>query len=305
MSKVVVSIAAAALLAILGFFALNGYVYTEKQGDPAPALSPRDATYVIEGRAVTLVGGISETEAAPGSASKVVTRYFGNEVTHDFDGDGREDTVFLLTQQTGGSGTFYYVVAALNKKEGYVGSQALFLGDRIAPQTTEMSQNSRQKDVLIVNYADRAPGESFSNRPSVGKSIWLLLNTETMQFGEVAQNFEGEADPLRMTLRMKIWIWASARYSDGREITPKQAGKFTLTFSDEKFAATTDCNRMSGGYKTDASAILFSDIASTQMYCEGSQESEFSAMLQRVRKYRFTSRGELVFELDSGSAIFR
>ncbi|MEI6304792.1 MAG: hypothetical protein WCP09_02110 [Candidatus Taylorbacteria bacterium] len=147
---------------------------------------------MIDGRLIALKNGLSSISIASGSASKITTQYFGNEVTHDFDGDGRLDTAFILTQNTGGSGTFYYVVAALNKVNGYIGSHGLLLGDRIAPQTTEMSQNKNTPNVIVVNYADRKPGESFTTQPSQGKSLWLLLDPKIMQFGEVAQNFEGE-----------------------------------------------------------------------------------------------------------------
>ena len=89
------------------------------------------------------------------------------------------------------------VGAIQNKDGGYAGTDGVLLGDRIAPQTTEMSQNPNHKNVIIVNYADRAPGEPMTVPPSIGKSIWLKLNTTTMQFGEVVQNFEGETDMSR------------------------------------------------------------------------------------------------------------
>jgi hypothetical protein len=182
----------AVLIAFLvgGFYALNAYIYEEKQADAAA--SYKDAEYVIENDRVKLADGVA-TEAIPGSSAQVTTRYFGNEVRADLNDDGREDVVFLLTQNTGGSGTYFYVVAALNTERGYVGSQALLLGDRIAPQTTEKSQNPQHKSVIVVNYADRAPGEPMTARPSMGKSIWLKLDPVSMQFGEVVQNFEGES----------------------------------------------------------------------------------------------------------------
>ncbi len=280
----------------------------EKQHDQGLSQGYKDATYLLEGRAISLVNGLSELEAAPGSTAKIVTRYFGNEVRHDFNGDGREDVAFLLTQQTGGSGTFYYVVAALNMEDGYVGSQGHFLGDRIAPQTTEMSRDPSKKNVIVVNYAERAPGESFAAPPSVGKSVWLLLDTQTMQFGEVVQNFEGEADPSRMTLGMTTWTWIAAYYNDGKEIKPNQPRKFTITFSnDGKFSATTDCNSISGNYTAGANLISFGPIASTKMYCEGSQETDFIALLGNAQSYHFTSKGELILDLklDSGTVVFR
>lgn len=268
------------------------------------ATSAKDATYYINGQAITLKDGVSETKPAPGSASKMTTRYFGNEITHDFDKDGRKDVAFLLTQETGGTGTFFYVVAALNKADGYVGSHGLLLGDRIAPQTTEMGKG----DVVVVNYADRARGESFTTAPSIGKSMWLLLNTQTMQFGEVAQNFEGEADPSRMTLYMKTWDWVSTAYNDDTQIKPQAAKKFTLTLKkDGTFSATTDCNNVGGEYSLNGKQISFDKIFSTMMYCEDSQESNFTKMLGEVNGYFFTSKGELIFDLklDSGTSVFK
>ena len=151
------------------------------------ATSAKDATYKINGEFVTLNDGVSDGSLLiPGTASKIITKYFGSDVKHDFDGDGREDLAFILTQETGGSGTFYYVVMALNTSNGWVGSDSVLLGDRIAPQTMHMGNGN----VVVVNYVVRNPGEPFTTRPSLGKSIWLLLDTKTMQIGEVAQDFE-------------------------------------------------------------------------------------------------------------------
>ena len=192
------AISAVAVVAVLigGFYVLNLSTYGERQ--ETAVADYRDAEYMIQGERVRLTGGISEKETVPGSASKTITRYFGNEVRHDLDDDGREDVVFLLTQETGGSGIFYYVVAALNTERGYVGSEAFLLGDRIAPQTTHMdegitSRGTNRQNVIVVNYAVRLPGEPFTVRPSLGKSIWLKLDPATMQFDEVAKNFEGES----------------------------------------------------------------------------------------------------------------
>jgi heat shock protein HslJ len=267
-------------------------------------INEKDATYVINGQKVTLKDGISDNKIVSGSASTVVTRYFGNEVRLDFNGDGREDVAFIMVQNTGGSGTFYYLVAALNTPEGYIGSEGVFLGDRIAPQTTEIVKGN----IILVNYADRAPGESFAIQPSVGKSIWLLLDPKTMQFGEVAQNFEGEADPARMKLNMKAWDWINTTYNNDTEVKPKIAGKFALNFKGDKtFSATTDCNGVGGEYSVSGNKISFSKMMSTLMYCDGSQEQDFTKMLTETDNFHFTSKGELILglKLDSGSFIFR
>ncbi len=183
---VVMSVAIVVLVAIaVGLY----FLYTVKSSVVVTppivgAQSPKDATYMIEGQPVTLVNGVSVVPAAPGSASKITTQYFGNEVVHDFNGDGRPDTAFLLTQNTGGSGTFYYVVVALNTVNGYIGSDGVLLGDRIAPQTTEISQ-VKNSNVIVVNYAVRNAGEPFTTQPSVAKSMSVLLDPQTMKLRDV------------------------------------------------------------------------------------------------------------------------
>ncbi len=130
----------------------------------------KNTTYLIERQPVTLVNGRAETPSAPASASKTVTQYFGNEASGDLNGDGIPDVGFILTQDTGGSGKFYYAVAALKTANGYQGTNAVLLGDRIAPQTTAITNGQ-----LIVNYADHKSDEPMSALPSVGVSKYLKV----------------------------------------------------------------------------------------------------------------------------------
>ncbi len=176
---------------VAGFYAFNSYIYNEKQ--VVAVEDYKDGLYRIGNTSVQLKDGFAETEAALGSVSKITTRYFGNEYKTDLNNDGREDVVFLITQDTGGSGTFYYVVAAINVEEGYVGSDGYLLGDRIAPQNIGLSPNPKHKNVIVANYADRATGEPITARPSVGKSAYLKLDTTNMMWGIVEPDFEGEA----------------------------------------------------------------------------------------------------------------
>ena len=147
--------------------------------------SIHDGKYIINGEKVTLKNGIAE-ENIPGSLAKIVTKYFGNDVRADFDKDGKEDVAFLVTQNNGGSGTFYYLVVRLNNGYSSKGSYGLFLGDRIAPQNTEVEDGN----VIVVNYADRKLEDSFVIPPSVGKSLLVSLDPKTMQFGEVIKDVE-------------------------------------------------------------------------------------------------------------------
>ena len=187
------------------------------------------------------------------------------------------------------------------------------MGDRIAPQTINIDEGkttngTSRQNVIVVNYTDRKHGESFAVAPSVGKSIWLKLDPKTMQFGEVAQNFEGETDSNNITLTNKKWEWVKTLYGDNKLVTPLKQNKFSITFKNNNtFLATTDCNSMGGEYTVKNGIINFSKMMSTQMYCEGSQETDFTKMLNQTQNYLFDSKGELVLimKFDSGSIFFK
>ena len=176
MNKLLVALLVGAVIVIGIFFAFNNkkQVVTE--------VGYKDIEYTIEGKRVKL-----------GSDATATTRYFGNELVTDLDGDSREDVAFIVTQDPGGTGTFFYAVAALNTVDGYVGSDGYLLGDRVAPQPTTLSPNPRHKNVVVFNYANRKPEEPMTAKPSVGKSAYLKLDPASMQWGIVLPNFEGES----------------------------------------------------------------------------------------------------------------
>lgn len=184
-----VSIIAVCALILYGVLALAFGVYkayapsvvTPVPTETVVTKNPHDGTYIIGGQKITLTNGLSEIKAAPGSAAKIITRYFGSDVAADFDLDGRQDLAFIVSQDAGGSGMFYYVVALLNTKNGSAGTQAVLLGDRIAPQTLEL----KGKNTLIANFAERKAGESFAVPPSVARSLYLRLNAKTGIFDDV------------------------------------------------------------------------------------------------------------------------
>jgi hypothetical protein len=147
-------------------------------------IDQKNGTYTIDGREITLQNGRSEVETAPGSSSKITTEYFGNEADGDLNGDGINDKAFILTQNTGGTGTFYYLAAFVSEGAGYRGTNTIFLGDRIAPQTTEVA-----KGMIAANYAERKPDEPMTARPSMGVSKYAVFENGSLK--EVFGDFHG------------------------------------------------------------------------------------------------------------------
>ncbi|MFZ1987532.1 MAG: hypothetical protein WAV21_00660 [Minisyncoccia bacterium] len=152
-----------------------GFLSFDTGKNAATSEGYKNISYVIDGQTVVLKNGMAETESATGSASKTTTTYFGNEAKGDLNGDGKEDIAFLLTQSGGGSGTFFYVVAAFKTDAGYQGTSALYLGDRIAPQTTEI-----QGGEVIVNFADRKETDPMTAAPSVAVSTYAKVSGQEL-----------------------------------------------------------------------------------------------------------------------------
>ncbi len=135
-------------------------------GDPANTI------YIIDGKEVALVGGVAEEPAAPGASSTTRTAIFGEPVAGDLDGDGDLDMAFLLQRETGGSGTFYYLVAALQNPDATAqGTNGLLAGDRIAPQSLEIKNG-----FILFTYAERKPDEPMTAQPSVGVSLYAMVS---------------------------------------------------------------------------------------------------------------------------------
>ena len=131
---------------------------------------PGNTIYRVEGQAVRLVDGRAFTEILPGAASKTSTRVFGQPAHGDLDGNGETDTALVLVQTGGGSGTFYYAAAALNAEGAWRGTNAVFLGDRIAPQDITIKGH-----LIIVTYSDRRPDDPMTAPPTVGVTKYLSM----------------------------------------------------------------------------------------------------------------------------------
>jgi len=165
----------------------NILVPVEISSKQSSAKSPDQACYVIEKQEVCLINGQIELSAAPGSATKITTSIFGRPVYGDLDGDGTNDAVMLLVQNSGGSGIFYYVAAAFNTNGTFTGTNAKFLGDRISPQNIEIRDG-----LIIVNYADRKVDEPMTASPTIGHSSYLVLKEHVLiEKEQVYENRQG------------------------------------------------------------------------------------------------------------------
>lgn len=130
-----------------------------------------DAAFEIDGTPVRLKGDTATEVIDEGAATMTVTSVFGEPVYGDLDGDGTPDAALLLTRDAGGSGIFYYASAALLHDGAYEGLNAIPLGDRVGPQDIRIENGA-----ILVDYADRKPGEPMTAPPTVGVTKHLRVD---------------------------------------------------------------------------------------------------------------------------------
>lgn len=143
-----------------------------KSPSQSPYDAPENAAFSIDGRSVRLQDGRAEHQAVPGSATRVETQILGEPVYGDLDGDGDEDAAVLMWQDTGGSGRFFFVAAALREAGGWRGTKAILIADRVSPTELDI-----QNGVVKVGYFDRGPSEPIAATPTLGRTLLAAVKT--------------------------------------------------------------------------------------------------------------------------------
>ena len=136
----------------------------EVQESLPPVTQNLDVT--IGDQTFTLVDGVAVKESAPGSASSRTVRVLDEAVDGDFTGDGKPDAALVISDDPGGSGTFYYAVLAVNDGRSWRATNALPLGDRIKPESIDFVGGR-----FVYRYLERKPGEAMADAPTVEKVL--------------------------------------------------------------------------------------------------------------------------------------
>ena len=167
--KIILAVIILVILIGLGYWAY--LAYPRAKAPVTVTLDPMNATYMIEGQEVILANGQEEKEMIPGSAIKTITVALEQVAKSDLNNDGFDDAALILMQNSGGSGTFFYVVVALGSENGkVVGTNGVFFGDRIAPKNISILNKE-----ILVSYLDRAESESMTVQPSIEASKWFAV----------------------------------------------------------------------------------------------------------------------------------
>lgn len=136
---------------------------------------------------------------------------------------------------------------------------------------------------------------------------FLAQGNNTENVNPENNNAENNERVMDNKLEGKTWVWNATTMNNDEVTSPKELNAFTITFNEDgKFNGTTDCNNYFGEYTLDGNKLTFGGMASTKMYCQDSQENDYTSALSEVDQFMFDANGNLVLnlKLDSGVMIF-
>ena len=165
-------IAAAGIIAVV---AVAGIIRFNIMGGgdvlPSAATGLSDLSVTIDGQHFQMGHGVAEIAAAPGSAITNTLRMVGEPVLAGPDAAGNRDAALIVVNDPGGSGRFYYALAAIAQADSYRATNVLPLGDRITPQTIEYRDGR-----FIYHYLGRDLDQPMSEPPTVEETLSVRLD---------------------------------------------------------------------------------------------------------------------------------
>jgi heat shock protein HslJ len=268
-------------------------------GAPPQAGAPSEdelghATYqgILRTR-VTLVDGEWEGEPfAPGGASRPrVELVRGFRLAGDLDGDGSEEAVALLSENSGGSGTRGYLAVVGRRAEGLVNLGTALVGDRAQIRGGRISGRRIELDVVQAGPEDAACCPSQK-----AKRVWALAAEGLEEVASVVTGTLSLAD-------LEGVEWALTHFSREEPAPPEPV--ITLVFEGERIAGSSGCNRYFAGVEAGEAPgeLEIGPLGATRMVCPEQQmalEGRYLKALERVARFGFAA-GTLVLMWGEGA----
>lgn len=127
------------------------------------------ASFIFDSETIVLSNGKHTTSFGE------ETTILDDETFGDLNNDNKDDSVVLLSRTGLGSGNFIYVAAYISGPVSYKGTNAVFLGDRVAPQNISI-----RNGVVVITYLDRRENEPFAAEPTVESQLELAYQNGTL-----------------------------------------------------------------------------------------------------------------------------
>ncbi len=159
----------------------------------------------------------------------------------------------------------------------------------------------------VVPQAEETKKLASTSTPTVSIQITETPTPSSSSSQVVSPNATSSTSTTSpISILEKKWLWVSTVTKNKPAITPKKVDTFSITFNkNDTLSGATDCNKIMGGYKLSTTTISFSPLAMTRMFCENSQETEFSSPLQGIKNYSVDKNNILIITDGTTTMTFK
>ena len=238
---------------------------------PLTVAALKNATYSgIYDEAVTLSDGLYEGEPfVAGDASRPTVAYAdGAERYGDLDGDGVDDAVVFLVENSGGTGNFVYVAAQLNRDGRPVDAGAVWIEDRIQVRSAAIDDGQ-----VVLEIITDGPGDAACCKSHKASKRYALQDGRLVEI-------PGEAGELQRVSAADLdgTNWTLIELSDGQPVSAEPP--VMLTFQDGRISGSGGCNDYTGPFtlgEDNPFVMTVGPVAATAMACPDSVQSQENA----------------------------
>jgi len=263
-------------------------IQTGHAGNDAPTMNELgNASYSgIEDGPVTLSDGTweglphSKDSASRPRVGLVKDLYF----TGDLDGDGKKETVAILWQNAGGTGSYIHI-AVMRKENGNISNSATALvGDRVQLINGEISDG-----MVVLEVLQSGETDAMCCPTMLATRRWTL-NADKLVEGEIE---------MTGTLSLSMLDGSEWTLNQLERGTPIDEDiEVTLAFADDRVSGKSACNRYSAGIQEGDSPgdIEIGQSMGTMMACPQelmAMERAYLDALSKITGYSFLA-GKLV-----------
>jgi len=260
----------------------------------------KNAQYTgIYDTAIQLTDGYYEGEPfVEGAAMRPRVTFVDFYAFGDLNGDGVDDAVVFLAENSGGSGSFTYAAAVENRQGLPVNIGTELLGDRGNLISVKIEDGKISVDMITQGPDD----------PMCCASLEVVKSFE-LQDGELVELPVEEIGTISMA-RLDGTTWILDSYGDFNAPTPVLADTEISIIFDAvagKIAGSAGCNNYFASYIEGADrALSIGTVGATMMACPEdvmAQEQKFLSALQTTNSFQFWN-GKLMFPTDDGLFFF-